>query len=137
MKRLYRTLYRVALFTFLVNAILPFFTVYPPMPATPPAAVTAQQGELIPICSTEGFRWVTYAQLQSEKEKHNAPAHYKCGLCFLAAHGLGHLALPSGIALADAHIAEQSAQLQSTALAIIFERQSTLHSRAPPTLLLS
>ena len=75
---------------FVMNALLPFFAVY-----TIPSAQAAEQeelsspfGEKILICTSNGFKWVAWEELQNE-EHHPVPSNdYKCPLCYVAAHGL-------------------------------------------------
>ena len=88
----------VALLAFLLNAFLPFYATYA-MPFASGKPLSAPFGEKILICTADGFKWVTWAELQKQSG-HGPASHYKCPLCYLAAHGLRDAAPPVALTFA-------------------------------------
>ena len=137
MARRSRQIVFMTLIAFLMNAILPFFATYNTPDHSASTVAFAKQvtsapfGDRILICTGDGFKWVKWSDLQKEK-KHSPTSHYKCVLCFLAAHGLKHLALFGAIALAYALALRNAAQVAYAYRPVAFYRKSTRHSRAPP-----
>ena len=84
----------IALLAFLLNVVLPFFAVYNVPHATALAQNSAIFGEKILICTSDGFRWATWQEIQ-QKDGHSSASHYKCPLCYLAAHGLKDFTAPA------------------------------------------
>ena len=71
----------------LVYTLLPFFAVYQ-LPAQIDAAKSASPfGGKVLLCTAEGFRLVSWADLASGKEKPKPHQEYRCPLCYVAAHG--------------------------------------------------
>jgi hypothetical protein len=118
----------IALFAFLLNVMLPFFAVYNPASASDAPAI---DGKIL-ICSGDGFKWVKLSDLQSGKEV-PAHTHYKCALCYVAAHGVK--ATPVSPAL---NIREYQLQINSVAYFEAADFSNSLYSisrinpRAPP-----
>ncbi len=130
-KNVLPTIAAVALIAFLLNALLPFFAVYN-LPS-PPSVKQADAlfGEKILICTGDGFKWVTWKELLKER-RHQSASHYKCPLCYLAAHGLKDFTQPPAIAFnatisgGSASIMHSGAFFRPTAV------WSPFASRAPP-----
>ena len=132
MTRKQQLIFRFALIAFLLNALLPFYTTY-----GMPAQRSSADGQTVLICTSDGYKYVSLADLQHEKEKPSPLSHYKCVLCFLGAHGLNHLSLPDAIALETPHqttLANHTIEIQSIAAT---EWKSSPYSRAPPLSLIS
>lgn len=93
-----RTLSLLTTLAFVLNVFLPFFAVYavPSAQAAEPGALSSILGEKILICASDGFKWVTWEELQQDGGNHPEPGkkHYECPLCYVSAHGLKDL-LPS------------------------------------------
>ena len=86
----------ITLFTFFINVMLPFYAVYDIPKALASEQLDANQnaslfGEKILICTAEGFKLVSLADLQSGKEQPKKHPQYKCALCYAAAHGTNHI----------------------------------------------
>lgn len=108
-----------------LSASLPFFAVH-----NPPARLASVFGEKILICSGDGFKWVTPADLQSGKEKPAPHSGDKCPLCYAARHTLVIAAAVPILALNYHPPALVSADYQPALISLY--RLSPLHSRAPP-----
>lgn len=96
-----RYLFILTAIAFLMNAIIPFFAVYNLQQTTTakPNQFTAAQnsslfGDKVLICTADGFKWISWKNLQNGKEQPKQHPHYKCPLCYVAAHGTKQL-LPS------------------------------------------
>lgn len=86
----------ITLFMFFINVMLPFYAVYDIPKALASEQLDANQnaslfGEKILICTAEGFKLVSLADLQSGKEQPKKHPQYKCALCYVAAHGTKHM----------------------------------------------
>lgn len=86
-----RSLLLLTLFAFFVNILLPFAAVYNPSSAQAAQKIekSALFGEKILICTADGFKWVTWEELEQKQGKHPGPGekqHYECPLCYIAAH---------------------------------------------------
>jgi hypothetical protein len=82
-----RAIALVTLMAFAMNAMLPFFA-----SVTTTSAQAAEQNELsslfgekILICTATGFKWVTWAELQDQKQQPAQSDYYKCPVCFAGA----------------------------------------------------
>jgi hypothetical protein len=125
----------LALLAFLVNATLPFLATYnvPDHSAASLKAISTAFGDRIFICTGNGFKWVSLAELQKQKSpSHHPDSHFQCGLCYLAAHGLAHLALLGGIALAYAAYRRIHLRVAYAVRTNISSYHSFQYSRAPP-----
>ncbi len=76
--------------------MLPFYAIYDIPQALASEQLDANQnaslfGEKILICTAEGFKLVSLADLQSGKEQPQKHPQYKCALCYVAAHGTNHM----------------------------------------------
>ena len=121
------------LFAFLLNATLPFFTSYnPPNHLVSGNSTAAVFGERILICTGNGLKWVTWKELEKEKDHHAPISHYQCALCYLAANGLKHIALPAVDALVPVQLMQATTRLIHAPSAVFIERSLPLQSRAPP-----
>lgn len=78
------------LMAFVMNVFLPFFAIYntPSEQAIGQKELSSLFGEKILICTTDGFKWVTWEELRNQKHRPTPGDHYKCPLCYLAAHGV-------------------------------------------------
>lgn len=100
-----RSIYVVTLLAFLLNALLPFYALYSVEAAQ--SALLAQQqakqtqdeaslfGDKVFICTADGFKWVSWAELQNSQKQPKEHPQYKCALCYVAAQST-HTALPTG-----------------------------------------
>lgn len=120
---------RFAALALIFNALLPFFAVYDAPSQATASTTSSPFGDKLLICSGDGFKWIKRAD--AGKQEHNTPSHFKCALCYLAAHGLKDATLPVGATLAQTHA--------DRALAIARGDTSAAHSvtlafasRAPP-----
>lgn len=131
MKKISRHIARITLLAFLCNVFLPFFAVYDIASHQAFAKeMSSLFGEKLLICTGDGFKWVKWDDLPQGKEKH-APS-YQCALCYLAAHSLKDVTLPTGTTLSHAN-GKESRTLFYDYRPAAFYLQSSLHSRAPPT----
>lgn len=74
----------LTLVAFLFSAFLPFFANYD-LSSHPEQKLSALFGDKILICTADGFKWVSTADI----EKGNIPKQHKdikCPVCFIAAH---------------------------------------------------
>lgn len=73
---------------FLANIFLPFLAVYNPSSAqaASPSEISSLLGEKILICSGNGFKWVTWDELEQEGPSDSEGPHYECPLCYVSAH---------------------------------------------------
>ena len=132
MKKNCKHIARIALFAFLLNALLPFFAVYD-VPAHQSAAkeISSLFGDKVLICSGDGFKWVKWEDLQSGKEQHTPPSHYKCPLCYVAAHGMKDMVTPDAVALVSIEAADSVHAIYDY-WPSAFYLQSAFSSRGPP-----
>ncbi len=91
----------------LLNLMLPFFAVYHSQQASA-APVSAESmatlfDEKVLICTSEGFKWVRWADIVDGSEPLSPHPQYQCALCYIAAHGISHM-LPSGVLEADMNL---------------------------------
>ncbi len=89
----------VMLIALLMNLVLPVFTVYELsrfLPFVEPSTTQQQdtfsltelknqQSESILLCTVEGFKWVTVAEL-AVNPRSESHSYYECALCYLTAH---------------------------------------------------
>lgn len=85
----------LTLFAFLMNVMLPFFAVYDVQQALASQSAESSSeemsslfGEKVLICTSDGFKWVSWKDLQNGKEQPKPHPQYQCALCYVAAHGI-------------------------------------------------
>lgn len=122
---------RIACLAFLLNALLPFFAVYDIPHQSAAKEMSSLFGEKVLICTGDGFKLVTWADLESGKEKHNPSSHYKCPLCYVAAHGMKDMVTPDAVTLASIEISASGHAIYDYRLSAL-TLQSSFSSRAPP-----
>ncbi|NBX03312.1 MAG: hypothetical protein EBR02_04500 [Alphaproteobacteria bacterium] len=111
------------------SAFLPFFATYSEKVA--PSGLASIFGEKVLICTSEGFKWAKWEDLQSGKSPVKHHKNYSCPLCYLA-DGVGKLLLTAGVLLI---LREQIGQGKFLHLrtAYAYARPSrAIHPRAPP-----
>jgi hypothetical protein len=78
---------------FLVNVTLPYFVGYIAPQATSEQSADQELasllGDKILICTSEGFKWVSWEDVQSGKEQPKPHTQFQCALCYMAAYGAG------------------------------------------------
>lgn len=91
---------------FLMSVTLPFYVGY-----TTPQAAAAQTevssstdgtlpfGDEILICTADGFKWVSWQDLQSGKEQQEPHTQYECPLCYVSTHGAKYTVSAQTIAI--------------------------------------
>lgn len=86
----------LATWLWLLHALLPFFALYqlPSHKAAPSAAFSSLFGDTVLVCTAEGFRLVSWKDIQSGKTTITPHKQYQCPLCYVAAHGQGIQAAP-------------------------------------------
>jgi len=84
-----RTLTLITLLAFVINGLLPFFAVYtvPSAYADDQANFSSLFGGKILLCTSTGYKWVTWDELQREDHRPAPSKHFKCPLCFASAYG--------------------------------------------------
>ncbi len=88
----------------LLYTLLPFFAIYQLPANITTASSPAPFGDKILLCTAEGFRLVSWADLVSGKEKPKPHHEYRCPLCYMAAHGqLSKPDLQTGAITAQLH----------------------------------
>lgn len=65
----------------LVQALLPFAATYHVAERN-----TSIFGDKVLLCTAEGFRWVSWEELQQQETAPESHGQYQCGACYLAAH---------------------------------------------------
>lgn len=88
-KRWFITSYAAA--SLLLQSLVPFYAVYQ-APSLDAPHMASLFGDKVLICSSEGFRLVSWEELlkgggQRLPDEHHAK--YQCALCYVAAHGTG------------------------------------------------
>ena len=87
-----RILSLLTMLAFIANVFVPFFAVYniPSAQAAEKSELSSFFGDKILICTSDGFKWVTWEELQNEENEHPDPnqKHYECPLCYVSAHGV-------------------------------------------------
>ncbi len=85
----------LTLVAFLMNVMLPFFVVYDVQQALASGSAESSSeemsslfGEKVLICTSDGFKWVSWEDLQNGKEQPKPHPQYQCALCYVAAHGI-------------------------------------------------
>lgn len=100
------------LMAFVMNALSPFFAVYSTQSAQAAEqnALSAIFGEKTLICTPEGFKWVSWAELQDREHAPDPDKQFKCPLCYVAVYGtkdvletasFALLPIPTGTACVD------------------------------------
>lgn len=132
-----RTVALVTLMAFTMNAMLPFFASFntASAQAAEQTELSSLFGEKILICTATGFKWVTWAELQDEKQQPAQSDFYKCPVCFAGTYGTQNY-LPT-----DFHIIKHAPSTATFAYLLVdgISRKSEplllgRHSRAPPHL---
>lgn len=127
----------VALFAFLLNALLPFFAVYNVQDGHDNQSAARQMaslfGEKVLICTSDGFKWVKWADIEKEGKPHK-PSNYQCGICYLAAHGTKDFTTPSAVALAYNTEASSAGYTIYEYRRAAFHTQLPFSGRAPPAI---
>ncbi len=132
MRSSYKHVVHITLIAFLLNVMLPFFAVYNVEHPSLAKEMASLFGEKILICTGDGFKWVKLADLESGKEKHN-PSHYKCPLCYIAAHAFKYLFMLASLFLVfPRRKSESRRRIVFDYRPPAFYLQSLLGSRAPP-----
>ncbi len=125
---------------FLMNVMLPFFAVY----NVPQAIMAAQSGqpysermasffgEKILICTSGGFKWVSWEDLQNGEEQPEPHPKYECALCYVTASGLKDFIPATNAAITYGDITRYISY--DTPHDVIFRKHSSCGSqpRAPP-----
>lgn len=128
-----RRFFSLCLFVaFLAHTLTPFFAVYNLSAVTAETKQLASLfGEKILICTGDGFKWVSLADLQNGKENPKPHPDYKCPLCYVASHGLKAV---TGKAVAVLHdYGSAATPLFAYDSPFISSRPAlSLHVRAPP-----
>lgn len=96
----------LTLIAFVMSVMLPFFAVYDVQQAlaSQPSELSSEEmsslfGEKVLICTSDGFKWVSWEDLQNGKEQPKPHPQYQCALCYVAAHGAKHVASAHEIAI--------------------------------------
>jgi len=123
----------ILIMALLINAVLPFFALYPSNQHAEIALDSSAFGNKILLCTGEGFKWIKLADLQSGKEKPKPHSGNQCPLCYAARHGLKDMlpsvainTLPSDRALNPPMPAYEPPF-------VIFLQTTPLNARAPPS----
>lgn len=130
-----KTIYIATLAAFLLYTLLPFFAVYS-IPAES-KQLSSVFGEKVLICTTEGFKFVTWQELA---DKNNLPKQHpdvKCPLCYFASHGTHYT--PHNVVLALAYDAYATTLRYRQYNEILHSHSNNLNyqPRAPPSLLIT
>lgn len=117
----------ITLTAFLMNVMLPFFAVYDSY-----TKAETFFGDKIPICTANGFKWVSAGDLQNNK---NLPKHdneYKCPLCYVSANGINQI-VPESVSNIEYKTAVNLLSYDlSNQVTRIYSLNSSKLSRAPP-----
>lgn len=115
--------------TLLVGTLVPFFATYQ-IPSANAKHAASIFGEKILLCTSEGFRLVSWEDLQNGKEKHKPHQDYQCGACYVAGHGTGiKLDAPQAGAV-SAQLAQHHFHVSDGISAV--EHWQKLRTRSPP-----
>lgn len=133
-----RILSFLTILAFVINAFVPFFAVY-----NIAAAQAAEQSDIqsfdekILICTADGFKWVTWEELQQEETDHQTPdqKHYECPLCYVSAHGLKDF-LPATAVIVTQKLSKEHTESAGYAETVTKPRFAVAgyRTRAPPHL---
>lgn len=111
----------------------PFFAVYNPEPTRVTKEFSELFGGKILICTGNGFKWINIEDLAQEKE-HIPSDHYKCPLCYIAAHVPNVVLSGAGVLITSAYVSNINQVIYSlysyTPLPISIS--GNIQSRAPP-----
>lgn len=81
---------RITLLAFIFNIFLPFFAVHTitqAQAADNPTELSSLFGDKILVCTADGFKWMTWEELQKEGYPHHPDKPpYECAFCYIAAH---------------------------------------------------
>jgi hypothetical protein len=120
---------------FFVNVMLPSYAVY----NLPEKSATAKEmsslfGDKVLICTSDGFKWFSWEDIQSGKAQPKTHSQIKCPVCYVAVHSLKHTLPQQNVELA------YNAVIQTFKFHIlqsdVFTKQLFLKgrlSRAPPS----
>lgn len=78
----------ITLMAFVMSVFLPFFAVYS-IPSASAALENNQSslfGDKILICTKNGFKWVSWEDLEDEEHTPEPTKHFKCAVCYVSAH---------------------------------------------------
>ncbi len=131
-----RYIFLVTLVAFLMNAILPFFAVYNlttdhRAELGNSAEVSSLFGDKVLICTEDGFRWVSWEDIESGKENPEPHQEYKCPLCYVAANGTKTVT-PDKIIVQDFEFQQDVIYLSYNYFSSPLHLQSYLKTRSPP-----
>ncbi len=93
-----RYFYLLLLVAFLLNVMLPFVAVYDTQQAlashseqsSSNSNLSSLLGDKILICTSSGFKWVSWDDLQQDNNQTQSHSKYQCALCYLAANHFKH-----------------------------------------------
>lgn len=136
-----KTLSLVTACAFLLNVMLPFFAVYNVSQAAAaqiqqddPLAISALLGEKVFICTAEGFKWVSWQELQNGEQQPKPHPQYQCALCFVAAHGIKDVTIPPGFVLALSRSPHEAVAVVPYGTTVASVSARGFLTRAPPRL---
>ncbi|TAF75273.1 MAG: hypothetical protein EAZ52_06920 [Alphaproteobacteria bacterium] len=72
----------VAAVALLVHTLLPFYASY----HVPTQQISSLFGDKVLLCTADGFKIFSWDDLRNGKEQPKPNTHYKCPLCYVAAH---------------------------------------------------
>ncbi len=125
------------LMAFLMNIMLPFFAVYTAPDARSAAtdpALSALFGEKIVICTPEGFKLVSLAELEGGEDQSSQATRYECALCYTAAHGVQHVLTEDGLDVIYDEAVQPTFYIARDFQSGPETECQPSHSRAPPKL---
>jgi hypothetical protein len=96
----------------LLQFSLPFFATYQLPAPTATQRASSIFGDKILICTADGFRFVSFADIISGKEKPKLHKQYQCPVCYVSAHNQiiessppAQITAPTFVVLASASLA--------------------------------
>lgn len=129
-----------------MNALLPFLILY-----TIPSALAAElprsdQSQTEPsdlaspldgkvlICTPEGIRWVSVAELAADDESSSDKQNTFCPICYTAAHGAQHILSPGMLYVIDFRVSKLVHTESGYTCPVINTRSRSFYARAPPNI---
>ncbi|MCE3232229.1 MAG: hypothetical protein K0R98_486 [Rickettsiaceae bacterium] len=88
-KSAHRYIVLITALAFIVNIMLPFYAIYS-LPANDTKQLSSIFGDKVLICTSDGFKWFSWEDIQSGKEKPKTHEQIKCPVCYVAAHSTNH-----------------------------------------------
>lgn len=132
-----RSIASLTLAAFVFSGLIPFFAIYHVPDAEQVREMSSLFGEKVLICTADGFRLMSWKDLQSDRPQPKQHPDYQCAMCYVSTHHIKSF-LPATTEIhAHGMWAYHIAYGAYDYLPLVPHLQSPHPSRAPPISLIS